>query len=1299
MDPFPYEDDLLAAIWRATRVGRAVNFASPDWFDTDHPITSDINDPNDWEGRTVRAEALRQLILDAARDEGTHTHGIQIRGLRIVGPMDLYNVRIKFPLRFHHCRFEDVISLGHARLETLEISQTAIRALAGRGVRIRGNLKMHYSVSAGPVVLEGAFIRGWADLWGIRVMCDGPGVKANATPPDLPPRLAEHYNEENEHAILLRVARIGNDLLLTDMKAGAPLHLEELIVGKRLFLDSADVAGRSTGGMSGHTANPDRHYAVKAGGMKVMGNAVLSASRFAGEVRLTGARVDGSLRLVGTRIESEHSRSLMLDRARIGGDLQFGDIKPYEPQESPDDAEGLSEASLSPVRPRTIFQGAVRMRKTEVRGDLNLSNTTLLSVAYPNGFALRATGAVVQGEMIAIHLDARGTVDLANSRVLRKIRIFNSAFAWAVDTQRELNAALEANHIHVASDLVIEQCRFDGPLYLQDADIRGTIYIKSSQFSGRDERGTHQDQSALAAERVRIGANFQIVDNWDGADLEGPARYRSRFIGGISLADARVDGGLFIHGGDYEGLSRDVAKDSQFGLTLEAEEAIHASGIVVERGIRIAGHAVLRGTINLEEATIEDEVRFERIICQHGRRGQAIRLTLSRIRGSLYLGSTNAPLTSAFVTERTAPEEAGFLPPERPVSLICLGQINISGSVIEGFVSLKGLHLRNPIDQGMNHHPGVETLAINANLAEIGKDLFIYRADPDETHFSRVALEHDTLRTDPFLVTVIGPISLEQAEIKGNLSLDRALFYSRDAAGIDQGPPGVAMGSTVLASAAKILRSVYFGPDFESHGEVNFARAEVSQSFVSEARHRGPVEAHNTVGRNVPRALACQGLQVGVSVELRHPFHAHGMADFTQATVYSTFRSLGATFEPMGKTALELPGAHIGRKLIFDRESCISGNLDLTAAQVDNDLEVWRDSFCHNPRPNTTPILRGRRMRISGTFFLGCSADRDVLDPQNDDSIHSVATDGSGGYVLDLTDATIGTLKDTIASWPDPGQLIINGLIYGRIAEGAPMDAHLRRNWLMRQPEAYLKDRFDPQPFDQIVRVLRQQGRPKGAEDLDVAKRTLRLKNRRNPLVWFLETITFRVAMRYGYRPWRVIFALFFVAALGGIVFNTAYNDIDPGQKSADSRMMTRCIAPADPEFYFSRTSPEKNFPPQDYPAFHPVHFSIDLIIPIMDLRQASYWIAASNEHCRGSTLYFYTDWDDEKAQDPDKTVIGTLPLGSWRVTMVYARNEVYWFKLYQSIQIVLGWFFTTLFAALITGLVQPRQQQGTGPV
>ncbi len=76
---------------------------------------------------------------------------------------------------------------------------------------------------------------------------------------------------------------------------------------------------------------------------------------------------------------------------------------------------------------------------------------------------------------------------------------------------------------------------------------------------------------------------------------------------------------------------------------------------------------------------------------------------------------------------------------------------------------------------------------------------------------------------------------------------------------------------------------------------------------------------------------------------------------------------------------------------------------------------------------------------------------------------------------LDLNGASVDTLHDDEASWPSPGNLLLNRCLYNALI-GGPMDARRRLAWLARQaPERWGED-FWPQPYEQLAHVFREMG-------------------------------------------------------------------------------------------------------------------------------------------------------------------------------------------------------------------------------
>ncbi|MCZ9342334.1 oxidoreductase, partial [Streptomyces sp. TRM76130] len=121
-----------------------------------------------------------------------------------------------------------------------------------------------------------------------------------------------------------------------------------------------------------------------------------------------------------------------------------------------------------------------------------------------------------------------------------------------------------------------------------------------------------------------------------------------------------------------------------------------------------------------------------------------------------------------------------------------------------------------------------------------------------------------------------------------------------------------------------------------------------------------------------------------------------------------------------------------------------------------------------------------------------------------------------------------------------------------------------RLPWLRRDPEG-----FTPQPYEQLASVYQAHGRDADARDVLVAKqRSMRATLAPPARLWsLLQDVT----VGYGYRPLRAVWLLACVLALGSTLFATW----PPGPVGDGPR-----------------------------PRFQPVIYTLDLLLPLVDLGQ-----------------------------------------------------------------------------------------------
>ena len=190
---------------------------------------------------------------------------------------------------------------------------------------------------------------------------------------------------------------------------------------------------------------------------------------------------------------------------------------------------------------------------------------------------------------------------------------------------------------------------------------------------------------------------------------------------------------------------------------------------------------------------------------------------------------------------------------------------------------------------------------------------------------------------------------------------------------------------------------------------------------------------------------------------------------------------------------------------------------------------------------------------------------------------HLTKIEDPSSFTLDLEAARVGTLWDDEASWPPTIRL--DGFTYERIYREAPITAAQRLRWLLRGDA----ETFQPQPYRQLARVLREMGHEDEATSVLV-------KMNEDPLLLDHMDAPHRaahasmgLAMSYGYRPRGAALWMAGVVLLGALLFRRAYR-----------------------RDRFSRTG-------DGYaPPFNALVYSVDAFLPIIDFKQAEYWLPTS---------------------------------------------------------------------------------------
>jgi hypothetical protein len=169
--------------------------------------------------------------------------------------------------------------------------------------------------------------------------------------------------------------------------------------------------------------------------------------------------------------------------------------------------------------------------------------------------------------------------------------------------------------------------------------------------------------------------------------------------------------------------------------------------------------------------------------------------------------------------------------------------------------------------------------------------------------------------------------------------------------------------------------------------------------------------------------------------------------------------------------------------------------------------------------------------------------------------------------VVDLTNTKTGAFRDDQASWPET--LRLRGFTYD-VLENDQVTVQDRLQWLTRHPDGYT-----PQLYDQLAAAYQRVGHEEAARKVRIAKQRHRRAVLNAPgkaLNWLLY-----LTVGYGYRTWLAGAWLAGLLAVSTWVFGYAYPD------------------------HMVRTSTYAA-------AFNPVAYSLDVLLPIVNLGQQSAW-------------------------------------------------------------------------------------------
>jgi hypothetical protein len=483
-------------------------------------------------------------------------------------------------------------------------------------------------------------------------------------------------------------------------------------------------------------------------------------------------------------------------------------------------------------------------------------------------------------------------------------------------------------------------------------------------------------------------------------------------------------------------------------------------------------------------------------------------------------------------------------------------------------------------------------------------------------------------------VYVDGSLLLRQTTVETNLRFHGAEItgtMSCDGAHI-QGSPWRSQRIAAELTTIAIGGNLEFRRGFKAGGVIQLDDAEIGGTFdCSEGFFHSGFDA-GRAGRTDPweksvRALKCHRLDLSGSLYLRDAY-AEGEVSFSGARIGGDIDCRNGKFRWAGTgdtTALRFARIEAGGNIYFSEGFEAMGRLQMNGARVRSNIDCRGGTFVAvSGAPGKDRAAPEDEFSEDAISLVNAEVNGAlIVAPLERQNGEAAAIDGS----LDLKSAHIRVLVDNPDSWPRADHsgglrnvIHLDGFTYERFAGLAPVEAHIRMVWLKRQPASHVGRDFKPQPFEQLIKVLKNMGHPEEARRLSIERQGFLARRRvsgwaagpgaalraAGALLW---TLTGGVLIGHGYRPMRVLL----IMAIVGLACGYYY------ERAAEKGV----FVPRDSQVFlhpdFAACRPEnggnwtrcadmvqKKF--AEYPQFNPWVYSFNVLLPVVDLQQEKSW-------------------------------------------------------------------------------------------
>ncbi|MGF1537040.1 MAG: hypothetical protein ACFB4J_11240 [Elainellaceae cyanobacterium] len=295
--------------------------------------------------------------------------------------------------------------------------------------------------------------------------------------------------------------------------------------------------------------------------------------------------------------------------------------------------------------------------------------------------------------------------------------------------------------------------------------------------------------------------------------------------------------------------------------------------------------------------------------------------------------------------------------------------------------------------------------------------------------------------------------------------------------------------------------------------------------------------------------------------------------------------------ELVGTTSLV--GANIGGDLAFRGSELTAKRLEDAALRLDA-AAIGHDLFLDGD---------GQSLKVYGTLSL--------INTRVEDSLKIRDVERPEQMVLDLRFAKARMFLDDDRSWPESGNLLLTGFEYQTLFRGysASKSSNKKRRILRHEVNAHLDwlrrrslQAFDS--YDVLAAALTRNGKEKVAKEIRIWKERDQRRQQDNWLYRFIKWALLDATIRHGHYPLRLLRYWIFFLVLGSVMFELAYQiELMVRADYGSMTVVDGSLIEGSLEF-----SVDMDYCRGSYPPFQSIVYSLDTLVPVIDLQQDRYW-------------------------------------------------------------------------------------------